>query len=391
MAEVSIVRCNDYNKDNVRAALSQALEAVGGLDMIKEGMKVGIKVNLVTGAKPEKAVTTHPAMVCELIKMLTEKGAEAVVGDSPGGLYTSAFVNGVYSVSGLKSVEKAGGRLNQDFFEKMAEYPEAEVLKKFEYTAWLDDVDVIINFAKLKTHGMMGMSAAAKNMFGAIPGIVKPEYHFRFPDYDKFASMIVDLDEYFKPVLSIVDAVTGMEGNGPTMGTPRHIGCVIASPSPHKADLVCAHILGLAPDRLPILSAAIRRGLCPEAMGGLDIKGDPDEFYISDYNNIAHRSSIVFNGKGFFRGMVFRVIQWAVRSRPVLKKDECVGCRVCENICPAKAVTIKKGKARINRGECISCFCCQEFCPKGAMKVKRPFVAKILDKKGRVAPAKNAR
>ncbi len=384
MSEVSVVKCNDYNENNVRSALTEALSAIGGLDMIEPGMKVGIKVNLVTGAKPEKAVTTHPMMVCELIKLLSEKGAEVVVGDSPGGLYNAAFVNGVYSVSGLKSVEKAGGKLNQDFSEKMASYPEGEVLKEFEYTAWLDGVDVIINFAKLKTHGMMGMSAAAKNMFGVVPGVVKPEYHFRFPDYDKFASMIVDLDEYFKPVLSIVDAVTGMEGNGPTMGTPRHIGCVIASPSPHKADLVCANILGLTPDRLPILSAAIRRGLCPVSMSELDITGDPDEFYISDYNNIAHRSSIVFNGKGVFKGMLFRIIQWAVRSRPALKKDECVGCRVCENICPAKAIKMVDGKAKIDRGECISCFCCQEFCPKGAMKVKRPFIAKILDKKSTV-------
>ena len=381
MAEVSIVRCENYEENNIKQALSEALAAVGGLDMIKPGMKVGIKVNLVTGAKPEKAVTTHPVMVCELIKMLKDKGAEVIVGDSPGGLYNSAFVNGVYSVSGLKPVEKAGGKLNQDFSEKTASYPEGKVLREFEYTAWLDNVDVIINFAKLKTHGMMGMSSAAKNMFGAIPGIVKPEYHFRFPDYEKFAAMIVDLDEYFKPVLSIVDAVVGMEGNGPTMGTPRQIGCIIASLSPHKADLVCARVLGIEPDRLPILTDAIGRGLCPSTLSELDVYGDPEEFHIPDYNNIAHRSSIVFKGKGFFRNIAFRIIQWAVRSRPALKKKECVGCRVCENICPAKAIKMVKGKAKINRDTCISCFCCQEFCPKGAMKVKRPFVAKMLDKK----------
>lgn len=381
MAEVSIVRCKNYEENNVRAALAEALSAIGGLDMIKSGMKVGIKVNLVTGAKPEKAVTTHPVIVCELIKMLCEKGAEVIVGDSPGGLYTSAVLNGIYSVSGLKPVEKCGGKLNQDFSVKATNYPEAKVLKEFEYTGWLDNVDVIINFAKLKTHGMMGMSAAAKNMFGTIPGIVKPEYHFRFPDYDKFAAMIVDLDEYFKPVLNIVDAVVGMEGNGPTMGTPREIGCVIASRSPHKADLVCARVLGIEPQRLPILSDAIERGLCPQSLSELDIYGDVEKFHIPDYNNIAHKKSIVFNGKGFFRGLIFRIIQWAVRSRPSLKKDECVGCRVCENICPAKAIKMVKGKAKINRNTCISCFCCQEFCPKGAMKVKRPFVAKILDKK----------
>ena len=120
MAQVSVVKCENYEENNVRAALGEALGAIGGLDMIKPGMKVGIKVNLVTGARPEKAVTTHPVPLCELIKMLCEKGAEVIVGDSPGGLYTSAFVNGVYSVSGLKAAEKAGGKLNQEGYKSVA-------------------------------------------------------------------------------------------------------------------------------------------------------------------------------------------------------------------------------------------------------------------------------
>jgi len=382
MAEVSVVSCVDYAEENIDKALNEALSAIGGLDEIKAGMKVAVKVNLVSGAKPEKAVTTHPQMVISLTKMLLEKGAEVIVGDSPGGLYTAAYVNGVYSVSGMKAVEKAGASLNRDFSEKEAQFPEAEVLKDFKYTAWLDSADVIINFAKLKTHGMMGMSSAAKNMFGAIPGTVKPEYHFRFPDYDKFADMIVDIDEYFKPVLNIVDAVTGMEGNGPTMGAPRHIGCIIASKNPHKADMVCAEILGIEPEKLPILRSAKRRGLCQENISELDIYGSYKDFYIPDYENIAHSASIVFErGKpGIVSNTMSAIIRFAIKSKPVLKKNECVGCRVCENICPAKAIVMKKGKAHIDRKECIACFCCQEFCPKGAMKSKRPFIARILEK-----------
>lgn len=380
MSEVSIVRCNDYSCDNIKNALAEALTAIGGLDMIKEGMRVGIKVNLVTGAVPEKAVTTHPALVCELIKMLKAKGAEVVVGDSPGGLYSSAFVNGVYKLSGMKAVESAGAGLNQDFSESKTCCKNGAVLKEFEYTAWLDKVDVIINFAKLKTHGMMGMSAAAKNIFGVVPGVVKPEYHFRFPDYDRFADMIVDLCEHFKPVLSLVDGVLGMEGNGPTQGKPRQIGCIIASRSPHKADLVCASVLGIDTHKLPILSCAIRRGLCPQDISQLDIYGNPCEFYISDFDNIAHQKSIVFNGNGIFTGFLHKIIRFAVESKPKLKKSECVGCGLCGNVCPAKAIKMVNGKAVINRQSCISCFCCQEFCPKGAMKVKRPLIAKLLDR-----------
>ena len=67
-----------------------------------------------------------------------------------------------------------------------------------------------------------------------------------------------------------------------------------------------------------------------------------------------------------------------LRTKPALKKDLCVGCGICRDICPAKAIVIVNGKAKINRKACIRCFCCQEFCPKSAMKVKRTFIANLF-------------
>ena len=95
MFQAAIVGCDSYDEQQVRSALTECLDAVGGLDFIKSGMKVAIKANLVTFMKPDKAATTHPVMLCELVKMLVERGAEVVIGDSPGGLYTAAFVNRV--------------------------------------------------------------------------------------------------------------------------------------------------------------------------------------------------------------------------------------------------------------------------------------------------------
>ena len=64
----------------------------------------------------------------------------------------------------------------------------------------------------------------------------------------------------------------------------------------------------------------------------------------------------------------------------VLRAKDCVGCKKCANICPAKAITMKRGKPRIDRKACIHCFCCQEFCPKGAMQVGRNALMRILEK-----------
>ena len=381
MYDVSIVRCNDYEASEARAALEQAIDAVGGLAWVEKGMKIVIKANLVSFMSPESAATTHPTLLCEFVKMLIERGADVIVGDSPGGLYTSAYVNRVYKATGMKAVEEAGARLNQNFEQRETENPEGMVLKRFAYTSYLDEADAIVNFCKLKTHGMMGMSAAAKNMFGCIPGITKPEYHFRFPKHEDFARMIVDLDNYFKPRLCICDAVIGMEGNGPTMGEPRKIGAVLASVCPHKMDLVCAKIIGLTKEDVPTLAAAYERELIPADADNLTVWGDPGEFFVPDFKNIPNHSSVEFrkDSTKFFGKLSAMFMAKALRSVPTLKKKECVGCGVCKNICPAQAIKIEKGKAVIDRSACIRCFCCQEFCPKGAMKVKRPWIAKLLN------------
>ena len=379
MYDVSLVKCDGYEADKVYDALLTALEQVNGLDWAKPGVRAVIKANLVSAMVPDRAATTHPELLCALTRLLTERGVGVVIGDSPGGLYSKAYVNRIYSATGVKAAEKYGALLNQNFSQKSVENPDGKVLKSFMYTEYLDDADVIIDFCKLKSHGMMGMSAAAKNMFGVIPGTVKPEYHFRFPDYDDFADMIVDINEYFKPVVSIADGIVGMEGNGPTAGTPRKMGFIGASLSPHMLDMVCAEILGMAKDAVPTLTAAERRGLIPKSISDIAINADISEFAVENFRHTAVRRSLLFSGTGRNPAMrVFSVLAGnALRSTPRVVKKECVGCGVCAGICPAKAITIEKGCASIDREKCICCFCCQEFCPKGAMRVHRPLIARI--------------
>ena len=379
--DVSLISCKDYNQENVTRALSSLLGSFGGLDWVEEGMCVAIKANLVTFAKPETAVTTHPALICALIKLLRERGAaRVIVGDSPGGLYNAAFLKKVYNVCGLSdSVKAAGGELNDDFSQTVAFFENAKVANSFTYTGYLDKADAIVDFCKLKTHGMMGMSAAAKNMFGVIPGTMKPEYHFRYPNPADFARMIIDIDEFFaeKTKLCIADAIVGMEGNGPTQGTPRNIGAILASKSPHKLDMVCAKIIGLNPDSIPTLGAARERGLIPDSIDDLNVFGDIDSLVISNYNNVAVRNSLLFDSKSKMFG---KIAKKCLATRPAVKNNECKGCKKCMDICPARAIAMKDNKPIIDREKCIKCFCCQEFCPFGAMKVHRTLIARMLNK-----------
>ncbi|MBQ7454869.1 MAG: DUF362 domain-containing protein [Clostridia bacterium] len=380
---VALAPCGSYDDAEVEAALRGLLAEIGGLDFVRPGLRVAIKVNLVTAMKPDTAATVHPAVVCALTRILRERGAQVVIGDSPGGVYTAAYLRRVYDVCGMRRAVEFGAKLNDDFSVEEAENPEAAVAKRFPATAYLGKADAIIDLCKLKTHGMMGLSCAVKNLFGAIPGTVKPEFHYKYPKAEDFANMLVDVYEHFRPVLCLCDAVVGMEGNGPTQGTPRKIGCLMASKSGHALDAVAASLIGLAPREIPTLRAAITRGLAPESAAEIPVLGDPAPFRQEGFKTVPAQSSVFFMvfGDGFLGKAADFVVSRLLTPFPKLDPPVCVGCKKCESICPAKAITMVNGKPRIRRKACIHCFCCQEFCPKGAMKVSRTWVARIACRK----------
>lgn len=374
--DVAVVRCKTYNVEAVKPALEEALNAVNGLDFVMPGMKIIIKPNLVSFKKPDAAATTHPALLEALVEMLLARGADVTIGDSPGGPHSLPLLNRVYAATGMDRLEKLGAKLNRNMNEKTVDFPEGKVLKNFTYTEYLDEADAIIDFCKLKSHGMLGMSAAVKNLFGTIPGLKKPEVHYKFQNDAEFADMLVDINEYFKPRLAICDAVVGMEGNGPTAGTPRQIGAIIASKSTYYADVVGAELIGMNIDGLPTLQAAYERGFAPASSKNLRVYGDIRALTVDDFKAPPVRG-LSFMRKG---NVLHFISKAALEHKPTLKKRFCVGCGECARMCPAKAIKMKNKKTHINREKCIRCFCCQEFCPRAAMVAHRPLAAKVLNK-----------
>lgn len=387
--EVAAAVCPDYAPDHCAAAVERLAELCPALQRIQPGQRVLLKVNLVTGLKPERAGTTHPALVSALSAWLRDRGVSVTIGDGPGGAFTKAYLDGVYALTGMRrAAAESGAALNEDFRVAHAEVPEARVLKRFDYTAWLDAGDCIINFCKLKSHGMMGLSCAVKNMFGAIPGLTKPAYHYRFPNYADFADMLIDLNEHFRPVLNLADAVVCMEGNGPTAGTPRRMGLLLASESPYALDLAAARLIGLEAGQIPTLERACQRGLAPGT--ALDVPlalgedfpetGETesswarlDAFRLPDFQSPAAETGMedFLHGQGFLARSGNRIVRDVLAVHPRLRAAQCVGCKRCAGLCPVKAITMQNGKPRIDRARCIRCFCCQEFCPAGALQAKR--------------------
>ncbi len=387
MEKVSLIKCNEYNNELVFNAVKQAVDNLGGIQkFVKPNQIVILKANLVAKGPPEKASTTHPAVVEAIGKLCQHAGASRIIiADSAGGPYTESYMNGICKATGMTDIaSKNGFELNSNFNTFQANLPTGKVSKKFMILDCLEQADVIINVSKLKTHSFTGMSNAIKNMFGAIPGLIKVEMHGQFRTLDVFGDFLMDIQDYFKDKLTLhlTDAIVGMEGPGPTSGTPRQIGAIVAGSNPVAVDVVCAQIMNLNPVQLPNIKTGIDRGYLDEKLS-IDIIGDDlDSFVVKDFKNVPPNN---------FKPFATIVPQWLqptihrlTTQRPVVSRRKCKGCKKCFDHCPVKAITMtptKKGgipKAKFDYNKCIRCYCCQELCPFGLVRVKAGIVYKIL-------------
>lgn len=375
---VSIVRCGTYDNAQVKTALKSALDAIGGLDWVESGMRVAIKANLMMPKKPDGAATVHPSVATAICELLTERGASVVLGDSPGGPYAGAYIKPIYAATGMHAIESCGAKLNDDFGSIESAVSNGRVLPSFPALRFLLEADAIIDLCKIKTHGLMAFTGACKNFFGGVAGMTKSELHYRYSTHEAFAGMLVDLCEFYKPRLSIADAIVAMEGNGPSGGTPRHMDALICSFNPHALDLAASHLMNLSATDVPTLSEAITRGLIPSCAAELEtLTNEADGlngFIVPDFKRIEKRGVEAW---GTDNAVVSKLLTRLFARRPKVGNG-CVGCGACASVCPAKAISLHGKRARIDRKKCVRCFCCQEFCPKGAITVYRTRTARLF-------------
>lgn len=369
---VSVREAKSYQEEEVRAAVHRLFEDLGGAGrFIKPGEKVLLKVNLLIRKRPEEACTTHPAVVEAVAREFLEAGAEVIIADSPGGVYNASLLKAIYKTTGMEAVaERTGASLNLDTSFQEIETEAGKARRSFPVIKPVLDADFVVSMAKLKTHGMTGYTGAVKNLFGVIPGTFKAEYHFRYPSLTPFCEMLLDLSEHIKPGLSIMDGIVGMEGPGPSGGSPREVGLLFASESPYLLDAVAARVIGFHTSEVEPLRLAALRGLMPEKAEEIETVGDPWQAHvISDYKRADEKSvSFLRYVPGVFRPIAERVTS----SKPVFLKEKCVRCGQCQMHCPPKAITMGREVPAIDFNKCIKCYCCQELCPHRAVELKRP-------------------
>ena len=367
---VWLSRCGGYAPEELLRQVEEAFTALGVWEEIKPGMQVVIKPNLVMSSKPEAAIATHPALVAAVGRCVQKAGGEVIIAESPGGPYTPAAMKAVFRGCGYADMAKEWGfTLYTECKSREVSLPGAVRCRQLSVVEPFLTRDYLIDLAKLKTHSMVGFSGAVKNLFGAVPGLQKPELHCRFPEKQPFSEMLVDLCDFLKPDLCFLDGILAMEGNGPTGGSPRKAGVLGASKSPYALDVCGAALIGLEPENVLMLKEAHRRGLGPISPKECQLLKEQVETLAQPDFVKAKASSTDFLDRvpAFLRPAAKRLATPA----PKIRRKECVGCGKCAESCPQHTIAIREGKAVIDYKQCIRCFCCHEMCPKHVIDIRR--------------------
>ncbi|MBP2657144.1 MAG: hypothetical protein H6Q69_176 [Firmicutes bacterium] len=381
METVSIGACETYDYPKVEKTVFSCINCFSEIKTkMKSGSRVFVKINLLKRNVPEDAVTTHPAVVEAVVRYLQSTGCHVIIGDSPGGPFTVSRLRGIYKTTGMMQVaENTGCELNYDISAVDVINEKAHKLKHMQVIKVIQDVDFVVSVAKLKTHGMMVYTGAVKNLFGVIPGLIKAEYHFKMKSTENFAHHLIDICEYCKPVFSVIDAIEGMEGDGPSAGQKRHSGLILAAENPYALDTAAAKIMGIKPCNIPTIKVAAERGLFSGDIRDLLVQGvQLEDLQIPPFKlpESLHENLLA----GALPTFVANFLENTLRARPVFNYDMCISCGDCQRGCPAGIIDMSSGRPVPDLDKCINCFCCHELCPKQAIAIQKHWLHRVLFK-----------
>ncbi|MBC7230956.1 MAG: DUF362 domain-containing protein [Actinobacteria bacterium] len=357
MKEKVLVLEAGYDEGLLRERMRQILEE---FPLALDGKEVLVKPNLLGPWPGESGIITHPLVVKAMVEVLKERGCRVRVGDNPG-LRGYGCIGRVCRETGME--EAVGGE-----WTNMAASPRTVPLRsrfvsEVSISSQVLDCEVLISMPKFKTHVSTLITGAVKNSFGFLVGADKARMHAAAPRFRDFDELLVDIYQIRVPDLVVMDAVTAMEGNGPSCEDVRELGKILASRNGVALDAVMAAMMGLDPARVPTLVVAAERGLGPASLEDIEVSG-----LLEVIPGFKRPSTVPrMSWTAPFQRLVF-----ALLSHRALEVDRsrCTGCRTCEEGCPVGAIKVER-YPRFDPSRCINCYCCYELCPEHAVKLNR--------------------
>jgi len=347
------------NYQDCRAAVDRAFEL---FPVEMKGRKVFVKPNVLRPANPEEAITTHPAVLEAVVRAVEERGpASIVVGDN-GGLMAYGANEKSFERCGLVGASR--GHYKNVGLEAVEMPFDAAYGGKVSISRDIAEADVLISVPKFKTHGLTCLTGAIKNSYGLLLGAQKANFHKLSGGPVGFHEMLPEVYALRVPDLIIMDAVLGMQGNGPASTELRYIGKILASDNGVALDGVVARMMGVDPAKIGFLVKARAMGLGEYGEDAVTIDGvfaavegfrtpplDAEEIE-------AHR------------GNLDSLVDDRLKRRPVADPEKCSACGVCVAQCPQEALAFQGQTPVVDGEKCIACYCCQEMCPEKAMALR---------------------
>ncbi len=356
---MSKVLIHPASYENASLAVEKAFEL---FPLELRGKKVLIKPNVLRASEAREGIVTNPAVLRAVVDKVEALGAASiVVGDNPG-LFDYGANEESFRKTGLMEASKGHYQNIGDYSVKMGF--KAEFLPSVSVSRAVMEADVVISLPKFKTHGLTVITGAIKNSYGILPGAQKAMLHKAAGSPERFHEVVVEVFLLRVPDLFIVDAVVGMEGNGPASPDLRDIGLILASDNAVAMDSVIVTMMGCEPGCLRFLQKAKEAGLGDYDPGTIEV--------IGELKRLPDFKLPPMGGESLIRN---EAIQQMIHSRTVLRPQadaaRCTGCGTCIGHCPVSALSMDdKNLPAADAGACIACFCCQEMCPEKAIALR---------------------
>lgn len=344
--------------ENVSEAVDRAFQL---FPMDMRGKKVFIKPNLLRPSDPREGIVTHPAVLRAVVERVESMmPASIVVGDNPG-VFAYGENERSFKETGLMDAAKGHYRNIGNDSQEIDFDP--DLMPKVSLSSIVRDADIIISLPKFKTHGLTVITGAIKNSYGFLPGAQKAMLHKAAGCTDRFHEVIVNVFRLRPPDLFIMDAIVGMEGNGPASPDLRNIGLILASDNGVALDSVVATMMGLEPGRLMFLKKAKEAGLGDYDLSTVEV--------IGELKKLSNFKLPPLSGEALLRNEAMQnMLHNRAVSRPQVDPCLCTTCGACIDQCPVSALSMGEDFPQADTSICIACFCCQEICPEKAITLK---------------------